>query len=97
MLGRLTVNELARAIELKGAAGGFLGLLAVPAVLLYAVAAARYLRLWRRRPSLMLLAMLSALFSAFDARGRVLASLASHILWTGMMIWLFNTRWRVAE
>ncbi len=41
-------------------AGGFLGLLAVPAVVLYAVAAARYLRLWRRRPSLMLLSMAAA-------------------------------------
>ncbi len=41
-------------------ADGVLGALAVPAVVLYAVAAARYLRLWRRRPSLMLLSMASA-------------------------------------
>ena len=41
-------------------AGGILGVLAVPAVVLYAVAAARYLRFWLARPSLMLLAMMSA-------------------------------------
>ena len=33
--------------------------LAVPAVLLYAVAAGRYLVLWRRRPSLMLLTVMA--------------------------------------
>ena len=41
-------------------ADGLLGALAVPAVVLYGVAAARYLRLWRQRPSLMLLSMMSA-------------------------------------
>ena len=41
-------------------ADGVLGALAVPAVVLYAVAAARYVRLWRKRPSLMLLSMASA-------------------------------------
>ncbi len=41
-------------------ADGVLGALAVPAVVLYAVAAARYLRLWRKRPSLMLLSVASA-------------------------------------
>ena len=41
-------------------AGGLLGLLAVPAIVLYAVAAARYVALWRRRPSLMLLSMTAA-------------------------------------
>jgi adenylate cyclase len=41
-------------------ADGILTALAVPAVLLYAVAAARYLRLWWKRPSLMLLSMIAA-------------------------------------
>ncbi len=41
-------------------AAGLLGLLAVPAILLYGVAAVRYLVMWRRRPSLMLLSMLAA-------------------------------------
>jgi class 3 adenylate cyclase len=41
-------------------AGGLLATLAIPAVLLYGLSALRYLRLWRRRPSWMLLAMMSA-------------------------------------
>ncbi|GAA1567998.1 hypothetical protein GCM10009789_21760 [Kribbella sancticallisti] len=41
-------------------ADGILTALAVPAVVLYAVAAARYLRLWWQRPSLMLLSMITA-------------------------------------
>ena len=41
-------------------AGGLLTLLAVPAVVLYAVAAVRYVRLWRLRPSQMLLSMTAA-------------------------------------
>jgi adenylate cyclase len=41
-------------------ADGLLAALAVPAVALYGVAALRYLRLWRRRPSFMLLSMLVA-------------------------------------
>jgi adenylate cyclase len=41
-------------------AGGLLAAFAVPAVVLYAVSAFRYLQLWRRRPSWMLLAMMSA-------------------------------------
>jgi adenylate cyclase len=41
-------------------AGGLLGPVAFGAILLYGVAAARYLRLWLRRPSLMLLSMLAA-------------------------------------
>ena len=41
-------------------AQGVLAILAIPAIVLYAVAALRYLRLWRRHPSLMLLAMLAA-------------------------------------
>ena len=41
-------------------AGGLLSLIAAPSIVLYALAAFRYLALWRRRPSLMLLAMTSA-------------------------------------
>jgi len=41
-------------------AGGLLAAFAIPAVLLYGVSAVRYLRLWRRRPSWMLLSMMSA-------------------------------------
>jgi adenylate cyclase len=41
-------------------ATGILAALAVPAVLLYAFSAIRYLQLWRQRPSLMLLSMMSA-------------------------------------
>jgi adenylate cyclase len=41
-------------------AGGLLAAFAIPAVLLYGVSALRYFQLWRRRPSWMLLAMMSA-------------------------------------
>jgi class 3 adenylate cyclase len=41
-------------------ADGILTALAVPAVILYAVAAARYLQMWWLRPSLMLLSMIAA-------------------------------------
>jgi adenylate cyclase len=41
-------------------ADGILAILAVPAILLYSISAIRYLRTWRRRPSLMVLAMISA-------------------------------------
>lgn len=41
-------------------AEGILAAIAVPAVVLYGVAAVRFLRLWRQRPSLMLLSMLAA-------------------------------------
>ncbi len=41
-------------------AGGIMAAIAVPAVVLYGVAAVRFLRLWRQRPSLMLLSMLAA-------------------------------------
>jgi adenylate cyclase len=51
MLGQESVPERA---------DGSLTALAVPAVLLYAVAAGRYLVLWRRRPSLMLLTVMAA-------------------------------------
>ncbi|WP_328521383.1 adenylate/guanylate cyclase domain-containing protein [Kribbella sp. NBC_00359] len=41
-------------------ADGILKVIAVPAVLLYAIAAARFLRSWWQRPSLMVLAMVAA-------------------------------------
>jgi len=41
-------------------ADGILAAIAVPAVVLYGVSAVRYLVLWRQRPSLMLLSMMSA-------------------------------------
>jgi adenylate cyclase len=39
---------------------GILAAIAVPAILLYGLAGIRYLRLWRHRPSLMLLSMMTA-------------------------------------
>ncbi len=41
-------------------ADGILTVIAVPAVMLYCLSAVRYLQFWRRRPSLMLLSMMSA-------------------------------------
>jgi len=46
--------------QLPERADGILTAMAVPAIALYGLSAARYLQLWRRRPSLMLLSMLSA-------------------------------------
>jgi adenylate cyclase len=65
LMAAWAVLSLARIWPLHAAAvperaDGVLAVLAVPAVALYAVAAWRYLRLWQARPSLMLLAMLSA-------------------------------------
>ncbi|WP_328999216.1 adenylate/guanylate cyclase domain-containing protein [Kribbella sp. NBC_00709] len=48
------------ATSVPEAADGILTVLAVPSVLLYGVAAGRYLRTWWVRPSLMLLSMISA-------------------------------------
>jgi adenylate cyclase len=48
-------------------AGGLLASFAIPAVLLYGVSAVRYLQLWRRRPSWMLLAMMSAFILLAEA------------------------------
>jgi adenylate cyclase len=56
-LTRLPPLEHAAAPE---RATGILAAIATPAVVLYGVAAVRYLSLWRRRPSFMLLAMMSA-------------------------------------
>jgi class 3 adenylate cyclase len=52
-------------------ADGILTVLAVPTILLYGVAAARYLRTWWARPSLMLLSMISA----FVLLGEAMAAL----------------------
>ncbi len=41
-------------------ADGILAMLAVPAIILYGVSAARYLQLWLKRPSMMLLSVLAA-------------------------------------
>jgi class 3 adenylate cyclase len=46
---------------------GILAVIAAPAVLLYAVSAARYLNLWRQRSSLMLLSMMAALVLLAEA------------------------------
>jgi class 3 adenylate cyclase len=48
-------------------ASGVLAAVAVPAVVLYGVSAVRYLQFWRRRPSLMLLSMLSAFLLLAEA------------------------------
>lgn len=62
-------------------AGGVLGVLAVPAILLYAVAAARYLQLWRARPSLMLLSMISAFVLLAEAMVAVVFAPNWHLSW----------------
>ena len=59
------ISSIARLPPLHGtavpeSADGILTALAVPAVLLYGAAAARYLQLWWKRPSLMLLSMITA-------------------------------------
>jgi class 3 adenylate cyclase len=65
LMGQWAVGSLAGLPLLRGEsvperADGGLTAMAVPAVGLYAVAAARYLVLWRRRPSLMLLTVMAA-------------------------------------
>jgi adenylate cyclase len=66
LMGLWAVASLAQLPPLHGTAvvperaDGVLASVAVPAVLLYGVAAVRYIRLWRQRPSLMLLSMASA-------------------------------------
>jgi class 3 adenylate cyclase len=55
--------------------------LAVPAVLLYALSAYRYARLWRARPSLMLLAMLSAFVLLAEAIIAVAVAENWHLTW----------------
>jgi class 3 adenylate cyclase len=53
-------------------ADGILAAMAVPAVLLYAGSAVRYLQLWRTRPSLMLLSMIAAFVLLAEAMLAVL-------------------------
>ena len=48
-------------------ADGILAFIAVPAIVLYGVAAFRYLQLWRQRPSLMLLSVMSAFLLMAEA------------------------------
>jgi adenylate cyclase len=62
-------------------AGGLLGLLAVPAIVLYAVAAVRYVGLWRRRPSLMLLSMLAAFVLLAEAMVAVVFARNWQLTW----------------
>jgi class 3 adenylate cyclase len=55
--------------------------LAVPAVLLYAWSAVRYLQLWRQRPSLMLLAMLSAFVLLAESMVAIAFARSWHLSW----------------
>jgi class 3 adenylate cyclase len=56
-------------------------LLAVPAVLLYAVSAARYAVLWRRRPAFLLLAVLSAFVLLAEAMVAIAVARNWHLAW----------------
>ncbi len=62
-------------------ADGVLAALAVPAVALYAVAAARYVRLWLRHPSLMLLAMTAAFVLLAEAMVAVVFARSWALSW----------------
>ena len=55
--------------------------LAVPAVLLYAVSAVRYVQLWRRRPSLMLLAVPSAFILLAESMVAIAFARNWHLSW----------------
>jgi class 3 adenylate cyclase len=59
----------------------FLIAVAVPSVLLYAVAAARYLRLWRAHRSLMLLTMMSAFVLLAEAMVAIAVARSWHLSW----------------
>ncbi|HSE71782.1 MAG TPA: adenylate/guanylate cyclase domain-containing protein [Nocardioidaceae bacterium] len=67
--------------EVPERADGLLTAIAVPAVLLYAAAAVRYLMLWRRRPSLMLLSMLSAFVLLGEAMVAVVLARSWALSW----------------
>jgi hypothetical protein len=67
--------------EVPERAGGILGVIAVPAIVLYLVAAARYVQLWRRRPSLMLLSMLAAFVLLAEAMFAVLFARNWQLSW----------------
>jgi class 3 adenylate cyclase len=55
--------------------------LAVPAIVLYAASAARYFQLWRRRRSVMLLAMLSAFVLLAEAMAAIAFARSWHLSW----------------
>ena len=55
--------------------------LAIPAVLLYAGSAVRYVQLWRRRPSLMLLAVPSALILLAESMVAIAFARNWHLSW----------------
>jgi adenylate cyclase len=58
-----------------------LGILALPAVVLYLGSAARYAQLWLRRPSLVLLAMLSAFVLLAEAMVAIALADNWHVAW----------------
>ena len=62
-------------------AHGALGALAVVAIALYAVAAIRYVRLWLRRPSLMLLSMAAAFVLLAESMVAVVFARSWHLSW----------------
>jgi hypothetical protein len=62
-------------------AEGFPSWLAVPAVLLYAVSAVRYVQLWRRHPSLMLLAVPSAFILLAESMVAIALAHNWHLSW----------------
>jgi class 3 adenylate cyclase len=62
-------------------AQGLLAVMAVPTVLLYAVASARYVRLWLARPSLMLLSMTAAFVLLAEATIAVVLARNWHLSW----------------
>jgi adenylate cyclase len=62
-------------------AEGFPLWLAVPAVLLYAFSAVRYVQLWRRQPSLMLLAVLSAFVLLAESMVAIAFARNWHLSW----------------
>ena len=62
-------------------AGGILAALAVPAIGLYAISAYRYLRLWQRHHSIMLLAMLSAFVLLAEAMLAVVMARNWQLTW----------------
>ena len=62
-------------------AGGVLAVLAVVAIALYAVAAARFVRLWLHRPSLMVLSMMAACVLLAEAMVAVVFARNWHLSW----------------
>jgi adenylate cyclase len=58
-----------------------LSILAVPAIVLYVGSAARYVQLWVRRPSLVLLAMLSAFVLLAEAMAAIALADNWHLTW----------------